>query len=97
MYGLAAWCPDLLVKGARGFSRGSARVRPHFRPYRGGHSSASSGASDAEVVFVCIVLGGIILIALLYAIEQHRSAKGDDVTDPEQLRRVREMIEKRQR
>ena len=97
MYGLAAWCPDLLVRRARGFSRSYVpRVRPHHHSYGGGHSSGG-GASDAEVVFVCIVLGAIILIALLYAIERHRSARGDDVTDPAQLRRVREMIEKRRR
>ena len=97
MYGLAAWCPDLIIRGARGFGRSSGRgVRTHFRPHVDGHSS-SGGASDQELVFVCIVIGGIILITLLYAIERHRNAKGDDVTDPEQLRRVREMIEKRRR
>jgi hypothetical protein len=101
MYGLAAWCPDLIVKGARGFRGGGGRsyvprARPHVHvPHVGGHgSSSSTPMSDAEVVFLCIVVGALILIALLYAIERRRSVT-DGPTDMEQLRRARALIDKR--
>ena len=101
MYGLVAWCPDLpdlIVRGTRGFSRGSApRARPHvphIHSHVGGRSSSASSMGDAEAIVLCIFFGLLILILVLYAIERAR-ASDDDIATPEQLRRARMIIEKR--
>ena len=99
MYGLVAWCPDLLIKGARGVSRGYVprarpHVRPHFHSHSGGGEHSASSMSDGEGTFLCIMLAVLLVIALLYLFERSRPSN-DDIGTPEQLRRARMMIEKR--